>query len=48
MKHTKIILLSVIICIGGIFFFSIGRITYESKKSQTKEKAREAFFKALE
>ena len=47
MKHTKIILLSVIICIGGIFFFSIGRITYESKNSEVEEKAREAFLKAL-
>ena len=48
MKRTKIILLSVIICIGGIFFFSIGRITYESKKSEVTKKAREAFVEALD
>ena len=47
MKHTKMILLSVIICIVGIFFFIIGRITYESKKSEVKFKATEAFVEAL-
>ncbi len=48
MKHINIILLSVIICIGGIFFFIVNRITYESKKLEIKEKAREAFIKALD
>ncbi|MDD3037212.1 hypothetical protein [Bacteroides sp.] len=47
MKHINIILLSVIICIGGVFFFTINKITYESKKSEVKEKAREAFVEAL-
>ena len=48
MKHINIILLSVIICIGGFFFFIVNRITYESKKSEIKEKASEAFIKALD
>ncbi|MDD3037213.1 helix-turn-helix domain-containing protein [Bacteroides sp.] len=48
MKHTKIILLSVIICLGGIIFFIISRITYESKKAEVKEKAKETFAKALD
>ena len=48
MKHINIILLSVIICIGGIFFFIVNRITYKSKKSEIKEMAKEAFIKALD
>ena len=47
MKHANIILLSVIICIGGVFFFNVSRITYETKMSEVKKKAKKAFFKAL-
>ena len=48
MKLKNIILLSIIICIGGIALFFVCKATYNSKVDELKKKAEEAFYKALE
>lgn len=48
MKIRNIILLFVIACVGGIAFFFTCKYTYDFKVAELKEKAREAFVKAVD
>lgn len=48
MRPKKIILLSVIACVGGIAFFFAGQYTYELKVAELSAKARKAFDEALD
>lgn len=47
MKSKNFILLSVIVCMGGIAFFFACKLTYEFKVTELSIKAREAFVEAL-
>ncbi len=48
MKRISIILLTVTITLGGIVFCIACRVTYESKKFEVQQKAKDAFVKALD
>lgn len=48
MRANNIILLFVIVCIGGVIFFFACKYNYDFKVAELKEKARDAFVKAVD